>query len=283
MREGNRKNGIPIYLVDAFTNEPFRGNPAAVCPMNGPMNESTMQAVAAEMNLSETAFLHSTEKLPLEESVKFSLRWFTPEIEVPLCGHATLASAAVLFNEICVFGNGIVFDTKSGELHAKKEGDEIVLDFPIDEPKPIEAPKKLLKAMGITTFEKTFFSEKRKCLLVHMEDEESVRQVEPDFEQMKKMPLDDGIIGVIVTSPGNPPFDFISRFFGPWVGVNEDPVTGSAHTVLGPYWSKILGKKEMRAHQASRRGGELTLRIEKDDRIHLIGSAVIVSKGELFI
>ncbi len=280
---GSRERRIPIYQVDAFTDEPFKGNPAAVCILSEDLDEVQLQAIAAEMNLSETAFLTSIEQGPLKEQRNFGLKWFTPTVEVPLCGHATLATSAVLFHEIDVSASEISFHTKSGELKAKKEGQRILLDFPADDPVPIVPPVELLEVMGVSEYEATVFAEEGKDLLVHLKTEEHVRQLKPDFERMKTAPTEEDVRGVIVTSEGSPPYDFVSRFFGPKVGVNEDPVTGAAHTILAPYWSKILGKREMLAYQASKRGGSLTVRLMPNDRVSLIGDAVIVLRGELHV
>ena len=277
MEEANK---IPIYFVDAFTDEKFRGNPAAVCLLKQQLPDEIMQNIAAEMNLSETAFLIPLDDKPILDSHSFSLRWFTPKVEVPLCGHATLASAAVLFFGVGTSANEIRFQTLSGDLIAKREGYGILLDFPLNEPKPVHPPQELLNASGIDEYENVVFSKAAKKLLVHLKNEEYVRNIKPDFEKMKNSNPDEDMIGVIATSLGSPPFDFVSRFFAPWVGVNEDPVTGSAHTVLTPYWSKILGKNEMTAYQASERGGKLIVR-KKEDRVELIGNAVIVLRGEL--
>jgi PhzF family phenazine biosynthesis protein len=275
--------GIPVFQVDAFTTEAFRGNPAAVCPLEEPLKESTMQAIAAEMNLSETAFLLSAEGKPIRESSRFSLRWFTPEVEVPLCGHATLATAAVLFQEIGVEGEKVEFETKSGRLSAERVEKGILLDFPLKEFETAEPQSELLEILGIDKFENAARPKDDWYVLIQLENEEAVRAINPDFERLKGLSIRDETIGVIVTSRGNPPYDFVSRFFAPWVGVNEDPVTGSTHAMLAPYWSKILDKKEMLAFQASKRGGTLAVRISQDDRVELIGKAVIVLRGNIFI
>lgn len=280
--ENRTKQRIPIYQLDAFTDDPFKGNPAAVCLLNQKLDDNIMQAIAAEMNLSETAFVLSLENKPIEESTNFSLRWFTPKVEVPLCGHATLASAAVLFNEIKLPTNEITFETLSGELIAKAEPNGILLNFPSNPPESIEPPEELLKALGITEYKNIENSKSAGKLLIHLENEDAVKKVKPDFELMKNLPTYEGIIGIIVTSEGKPPIEFVSRFFAPWVGVNEDPVTGSAHTVLTPYWSKLLGKLEMTAFQASERGGKLIVQLN-GDRVNLIGKVVMVLKGELYL
>jgi len=228
------------------------------------------------MNLSETAFV-------LEEKPKtFSLRWFTPKVEVSLCGHATLATAAVLFYDIGISMDEISFETKSGTLIAKKNKDGILLNFPIDDPVKIDSPHDLLNSMDITDFKNIVYAKKTRKLLIHLPDEKYVKNLKPNFELMKSITTKEEIRGVIVTASSQQ-YDFISRYFAPWVGINEDPVTGSAHTVLAPYWSKILEKKEMLAYQASSRGGTLTVRLTGNDRVELIGSAVIVLKGELYL
>ena len=282
MRRSN-KNGIPIYQVDAFTKEPFRGNPAAVCILRYPCEDNILQSIAAEMNLSETAFLRNLEEKPLKDSRLFSLRWFTPETEVPLCGHATLATAAVLFYDVDISATEVSFETRSGTLTAKQEDDGILLDFPSHEVIPVDPEQDLLGAIGISCCKSVQFSRKMRTLLIHLQDEEILRNLKPDFGRMKSIRTKEKIEGVIVTSKGHSPYDFVSRFFAPWVGIDEDPVTGAAHTILGPYWSKILGKEEMLAYQASARGGELIVKVFSKDRVGLIGSAVIVSKGELYL
>jgi PhzF family phenazine biosynthesis protein len=274
---------IPVYQMDAFTDKKFGGNPAAVCLLGEIPNDTTLQSVASEMNLSETAFLYPLDHKPFNESGLFSLRWFTPEVEVPLCGHATLASAAVLFYEQGNPLEKLSFKTKSGLLTATREGEDIVLDFPANKPEPIVPPHKLLACMGINEFEDVALAVRAKKLLVRLKTEDEVRELEPDFEGMKISKDGEDILGVIATSKGQPPFDFISRFFAPWVGINEDPVTGAAHTVLTPYWSKITGRNVMTAYQTSKRGGQLTVRIKDTDRVELVGRAVLIMKGCLFL
>jgi PhzF family phenazine biosynthesis protein len=262
---------------------PFRGNPAAVCLLTHEHSDSVLQSVAAEMNLSETAFLLPLENKPLGELKDFSLRWFTPILEVPLCGHATLATAAVLFHDLDILADNVNFRTKSGTLMAKRDQNRIVLDFPASEPTPVKPSTAILEATGISSFEAAQCAEKSKVLLIHVSDEEVVKALRPNFELMKDACAREEIGGVIVTSRGCPPYDFISRFFAPCFGINEDPVTGAAHTVLAPYWSKILQKKEMLAYQASARGGELVVRLHQEGRVDLIGTAVTVLKGRLYL
>jgi PhzF family phenazine biosynthesis protein len=244
-----QKGSCPLYIVDAFTDKPFRGNPAAVCLLTRKYADSVLQSIAAEMNFSETAFLLPLERKPLRELKNFSLRWFTPKMEVPLCGHATLATAAVLFHDLDVLANQVNFETKSGILVAKRDENGILLDFPADEPTPIEPSGAILKAIGITDFEAARCAKRSRDLLVHVSDEEIVRNLRPDFQLMKDACEREEIGGVMVTSRGRPPYDFVSRFFAPCFGINEDPVTGAAHTLLTPYWSRILRKTEMLAHQ----------------------------------
>ena len=267
--------------MDAFCESQFKGNPAAVCLLEDEPEDELLQNIANEMNLSETAFLYSLEGRPISESAKFSLRWFTPKVEVPLCGHATLAASWVLFEEIGIKTNEVEFETKSGKLAAKLEEEGVLLDFPKEEPRAYAPSSDLLAVLHIKEFQECMLAEKLGYILIHLKDEDAVLKVEPDFEKMIDLSLE-GIIGVIITAQADSQYDFISRFFAPWVGVPEDPVTGSAHTVLAPYWSKILNKNEMLAYQASERGGQLTVR-PKGERVELVGEAQIVLKGELFV
>jgi PhzF family phenazine biosynthesis protein len=273
----------PLYWVDAFTDEPFRGNAAAVCILKKPLNAQVMQSIAAEMGTSETAFIHSTEEKPLKESKNFSLRWFTPKVEVKLCGHATLAAAAVLFHEINVSVTEVTFETKSGKLAAKKVADGICLDFPVETFKPVSAEPELLDATGITEAKDPQYSERLGMLLINLASEEELRNLQPDFERLKNTKTKKNVNGIIITSKGKPPYDFISRFFAPQLGINEDPVTGSAHSVLTPYWSKILAKTEMSAYQASARGGKLKVRLRPDNRVDIIGNTFTLMRGELHL
>lgn len=272
---------IPLYHVDAFTKEPFRGNPAAVCIMGQPVEDELLQSIAAEMNLSETAFLWKRKQKPIKEEGSFILRWFTPKTEVDLCGHATLATAAVLFYDVKISAAEVSFETRSGTLTARLENKGILLDLPSYETTPTNPSQNFLDALGIRGFKSAHFSKKTKDLLIQLETEDAVRNLKPQFESMKTLGAQEKIDGVIVTSKSCAPYDFVSRFFAPCLGINEDPVTGAAHTVLGPFWSRLLGKNEMLAYQASQRGGELTVRILSPKRVGLVGNAVIVSKGKL--
>ncbi|MDO9508371.1 MAG: PhzF family phenazine biosynthesis protein [Thermovirgaceae bacterium] len=273
---------IPLFQVDAFTAIPFAGNPAAVCLLDEFPQPGTMRKIAMEMNLSETAFVVPAGNCPANSTERFQIRWFTPTVEVPLCGHATLAASHVLFHEIGTPRKQIFFESASGPLSAKLADDGITLDFPMDMPQPAQPPKEVLSAMGIEGAVDVQIALQALMLLVRVGDEETVRRLSPDFSAMLR--ADRGIEkyeGVIVTSLSTD-HDFVSRYFGPWEGLNEDPVTGSAHTVLAPYWSRIMGKDAFRAFQASARGGELALRMT-GNRVEITGRACVVFKGDLMI
>jgi PhzF family phenazine biosynthesis protein len=272
---------IPLYQVDAFASEPFRGNPAAVCLLDAPLPDSAMQAIAGEMNLSETAFVQPLTDGGWLDADRFSLRWFTPVIEVNLCGHATLATAAVLFTEVGVRAEIVRFETLSGTLTAQRVGDEVQLDFPADPPQPCLMPEGIAAALGNPAAETVARGPKMGMLLVHLADAAALATLAPDYPALLAATEASGTKGVIVTAAGDPPYDFISRFFGPAVGVNEDPVTGSAHTVLGPYWRDLLGSDDLLAYQASARGGVLRVSILPESRIGLSGEAVVVFSGKL--
>ncbi|UCG45949.1 MAG: PhzF family phenazine biosynthesis protein [Candidatus Bathyarchaeota archaeon] len=274
---------MSIYQVDAFAAEPFTGNPGGVCLLREPLKDEIMAKIAAEMNLSETAFVHPLAKQSFQKATVFSLRWFTPKVEVSLCGHATLATAAVLFREVKVNTNELEFRTKSGSLRAKESQAGIHLFLPADDPIEILPPRQLLRTLGVKDFIDIQYGSKTRSLLVCLPREEDVHSLSPDYKQMESSETQRGVEGVIVTAQGSHRYDFISRFFAPWMGINEDPVTGAAHTVLAPYWSRILGKMEMKAYQASARGGELTVRLGSGNTVELIGNAVVVLKGELMI
>jgi PhzF family phenazine biosynthesis protein len=261
---------LTIYQVDAFTDKPFAGNPAAVCILPQPGDAQWMQQVAMEMNLSETAFLYKQED-------GFSLRWFTPAVEVDLCGHATLASAHILWEAGHLQANEQArFFTRSGLLTAERKGDWIEMDFPAKLAEQTDAPPNLLQALGISAQQIQYIGKNVFDYLVEVASEDIVRGIQPDFTLLSTVQAR----GVIVTSRASTPgYDFVSRFFAPQVGVNEDPVTGSAHSCLTPYWSQKLGKQEMVAYQASPRGGILRVRAS-GDRVQLGGQAVTVLRGE---
>lgn len=260
--------GLRITQVDAFTNTPFAGNPAAVCLLPAPRDESWMQSVAREMNLSETAFL-------VKRDDGFALRWFTPAVEVALCGHATLASAHVLWEEGHLPpAHQAWFHTKSGLLTGDRAGEWIELDFPAKREEPAAAPPGLAEALGVTP---KYVGKNQFDYLVEVDREDSVRRLAPNHAALATLP----VRGVIVTSRASSPgYDFVSRFFAPGAGVPEDPVTGSAHCALGPFWQARLGKNDLVAYQASPRGGVVRVRVA-GDRVKLGGQAVTVLRGEL--
>ncbi|MDZ8184696.1 MAG: PhzF family phenazine biosynthesis protein [Nostoc sp. ChiSLP02] len=259
-----------ITQVDAFTNTPFTGNPAGVCVLSNSQDDIWMQNVAQEMNLSETAFL-------VKQDDGFNLRWFTPAVEVPLCGHATLASAHVLWSEGHLPPNEVArFYTKSGVLIAKLQGEWIELDFPVNRSKTTIAPPELSQALGVP-----YKSVLQNSLgyLVELESEELVRQIQPNFQLLKTLPVADVIVTSIANS--NSEYDFVSRFFAPGLGINEDPVTGAAHCCLASFWRDRLHKDRFLAYQASSRGGVVKVYYDGGDRVLLGGQAVTVLRGEL--
>ena len=260
--------GLAIFQVDAFTTKPFAGNPAAVCVLSQPAGESWMQNVAREMNLSETAFL-------FREGDGFRLRWFTPAVEVDLCGHATLASAHILWEMGYTKSNEKVsFYTRSGVLTAERKGEWIEMDFPAKPEELASEPAGLARALGASI---KYLGRNQFDYLVEVDSEEVIRHLKPDFTLLGTLP----IRGVIVTSlSSSREYDFVSRFFAPRVGVNEDPVTGSAHCCLGPFWGNRLHKNEFVAYQASARGGVIRVRV-MGPRVVLGGQAVTVLRGEL--
>lgn len=264
---------LPLYQVDAFTDTIFSGNPAAVCVLEKPLSAETMQAVAAEMNLSETAFVQPPNSAGVRK-----LQWFTPEVEVPLCGHATLATAHVLIRERGA-DPPLLFDTLSGLLTVtEEEGDWLRMDFPEDPPTPAEPPPGLLDALDLPPETESLVG--LKAWVLRVRDQEDVLKVDPDYTRLSRIQLGKTPLGVIVTAPGAGEVDFVSRFFGPWVGVDEDPVTGMAHTLLAPYWIQEMGVASLRAEQLSKRGGELRVQMV-EDRVHVFGKGVTVVKGTL--
>ena len=257
-----------LYQVDAFASELFTGNPAGVCILESWLSEETMQAIAAENNLAETAFA-----VPSKDG--YAIRWFTPETEVDLCGHATLATAHVLFDTLEASSNSIRFQSRErGMLEVTKSDDWLVLDFPTDSIAEVEMPQDLAKAVGGAP--KSCWKGLTDYMLVY-DTEEEIRALSPNYHLLDKIP----VRGVIATSPGRD-HDFISRFFAPNCGVPEDPVTGSAHTTLTPYWSNILGRTRLSAAQLSPRGGILKCELQ-GDRVKIAGKAVTYMKAELYL
>jgi PhzF family phenazine biosynthesis protein len=258
---------LPLYQVDAFASQPFRGNPAAICPMERWLKNEALQAIAAENNLSETAY-------SVRENGRYRLRWFTPTVEVDLCGHATLATAYVILElRKEIPSSPVVFDSPSGELTVAREGDRYVLDFPSRPPAECADDTVLFEALGTRP---AAFLRTGDCFCVY-QTEDQIRSLEPDMSKLASVDCR----GVIVTAPGED-CDFVSRFFAPRAGIPEDPVTGSAHTTLIPYWSRKLGKKVLFARQISQRGGELWCE-DRGARVGIGGRAVKYLEGQITI
>jgi PhzF family phenazine biosynthesis protein len=259
---------LPIYQVDAFTGRRFAGNPAAVVPLESWLEDATMQSIALENNLSETAFFVR------EPDGRFGLRWFTPGVEVDLCGHATLASAHVILNMLEPGRDEVAFETRSGELRVSRDGDRLSMDFPARPPQPAEPHPRLIEGLG--TQPQSVFA--ARDYMVLYANEEEVRTLQPNMETLKLVDR----FAVIVTAPGRLGIDFVSRFFAPAQGVAEDPVTGSAHCTLIPYWARRLGRNRLRARQVSPRGGDLWCALE-GDRVRIAGEAVLFLEGTITI
>lgn len=263
----------PFFQVDAFTGRLFHGNPAGVVPLEEWIQDEAMQAIAAENNLSETAFVVPSRERAPRGAARLGLRWFTPAVEVDLCGHATLATAHVLWEHAKLKARTLVFDTRSGELRATRDDGMIVLDFPAKNHAKADSSKALAKALGREPVE-VYRSD---LLMAVYDNKRDIHEMEPDFAAVAA--LDE--FGVIVTAPGAG-HDFVSRFFAPRKGIAEDPVTGSAHCMLAPYWAKRLGKNRLTAHQVSRRGGELACEVV-GERVRLGGRAVTYLEGKIRI
>ena len=258
------------YQIDAFTRSVFSGNPACVCPLQQWLDEEVMQAIAAENNQAETAFF-----VPVENAgaARYHIRWFTPTDEVALCGHATLASAYVLFNELGLDDEQVVFDSLSGELVVTRKDELLELDFPSQAPQPIDVPLGLSEALGV---EVIACLKNEDCVVV-LESEQQVRDIKPDFSALMQVEAR----GIIVTAKAEK-YDFVNRFFGPRVGVNEDAVTGSAFTKLVPYWAAQLGKTQFHAKQVSARGGEVICELV-NDRVKIAGYAAPFMQGHIYL
>ncbi len=255
---------LPIYQIDAFTNNIFQGNPAAVVVLDEWIENKLMQKIAAENNLSETAFIVKDEE-------NYAIRWFTPVCEVDLCGHATLASAHLVLYHLETTRPKVTFSSKSGDLTVEIKDDLLSMNFPSVQSEKVDIPEELAEALKVKPAELY----KSDDYMAVFNNEKTIQDIEPDFELLKKT----GARGIIVTAPGES-VDFVSRFFAPAVGINEDPVTGSAHTKLVPYWSKRLGKKKLRAEQISKRGGRIICE-ELGDRVELSGNARTYLMGEI--
>ncbi|WP_417428484.1 PhzF family phenazine biosynthesis protein [Kiloniella sp.] len=257
---------IPLYQVDAFTGQLFSGNPAAVCPLTEWLPDDLLSEIAAENNLSETAFFVPTQQ-------GYHLRWFTPTTEVDLCGHATLATAHVISTELDQTTKEISFESKSGVLKVACHNGRYTLDFPSRRPSPLDGISMVEEAIGVRP-QATYISSK---LMAVLDDEESVLAVEPNFDKVAELPGD----GLIITSTSRD-YDYVARYFGPHCGILEDPVTGSAHVVCAPYWKDVLGKSTMIAKQVSKRGGVLEIE-DCGDRILLTGTAILYLKGVIYL
>jgi len=264
---------IALYQVDSFATDIFKGNPAAVCPLDAWLSDTEMQAVAAENNLSETAFFGPD----LSGNADYGLRWFTPKSEVVMCGHGTLATAWVLFNELAPDKDVVSFSTLSGVLVVTRGQDGLmIMDFPVCSLRPAPHPEDLPRALGGPALD--FCTASNDMRLAVLGSAQAVRDLKPNFHAVAQM----GKFGLIVTAKGDGDVDFVSRFFAPQVGIAEDPVTGAAHTVLAPYWAKRLKKETFRAQQISKRGGEVHCQLD-GDRVKLSGRAVLYMKGELYL
>ncbi len=259
---------IPLYQVDAFTNRLFGGNPAAVCPLESWLPDTQLQAIAAENNLSETAYIVAADDAVDHD---YHIRWFTPAVEVDLCGHATLASAWVVQQHLDRCRDEVRFDSRSGILGVSRDGDKLVLDFPVSDLKPVDADAALAAALGCEI--ETLYKDVDYMVVLPREDD--VAALAPDMYKLRAL----DVRGVIVTAPGRN-CDFVSRFFAPGSGIDEDPVTGSAHCALTPYWAQRLDKDELHARQISARGGELHCRLS-GDRVLIGGQAVTYLQGSI--
>ncbi|KAM9366455.1 phenazine biosynthesis-like domain-containing protein [Symphorus nematophorus] len=283
---------IPVFTLDAFTNLPFKGNPAAICPLMHELTDDLYQKIAAEMNLSETAFITRIDPSDnFTTASRFRLRWFTPTTEVNLCGHATLASAAVLFQYKKNVNPTLVFETRSGDLSVTQQGDECIMDLPANPPTqqdPNEFKDIIKAAVGNLPVQGVYLSSSTKKLMVRLADScnrSVLTSLKVDPVRLQNSETSGRVKGLIITMKGSPDcqpgYDFYSRYFAPWNGIPEDPVTGSAHTVLGSYWSKELRKKKLLAYQCSNRGGELVLEVKEDGRINMAGQIVTVMQGTI--
>ncbi|QVQ27349.1 PhzF family phenazine biosynthesis protein [Achromobacter deleyi] len=257
-----------IYQVDAFASAPFGGNPAAVVPLDAWLPDATLQRIAEENNLSETAYF-------VRAGDVYELRWFTPAVEVDLCGHATLASAFVLFEQLGVKDDLLRFSTRSGELQVRRAGDELAMDFPAKQPQAVEIPPGLLQALGLPTAQALYRTDD---YLLVIDDESLIDGLKPDFAALAAF----DVRGVAVTA-SSARFDFVSRWFGPRVGVNEDPVTGSAHTSLAPYWAERLGKRSLSAQQGGARKGQLQCQVQDNGRVIISGQAALYLRGTIHL
>jgi len=262
---------FPIYQVDAFTHKLFGGNPAAVIPLDQWLDDDLMQKIAMENNLSETVFFIPSR----QQGIDYDIRWFTPAVEINLCGHATMAAAYIIFNELAFKNFTVYFHSQSGRLSVEKRANVYVLDFPAWKPERVsDDPADLMRALRVNEIVGVY---KNRDLLVELQDEKTVSSCQPDFTLLKSIGKN-----VIITAPGSGGIDFVSRFFAPAAGIDEDPVTGSAHSQLIPFWSEKLNKKKMMARQLSKRMGELECKWW-GDRVTMTGQCALYMKGEILL
>ncbi len=265
---------VKTYIVDSFTDKAFKGNPAGVCLAETPVPEVRMLDIAAELNLSETAFV-----VPLDGCESFSIRYFSPQTEIPLCGHATLASARVLFEKPGV--DTLRFKTVRGVwLEVNKSGDQIAMKFPVYPVRPAKVPEALLDALGLPQVTSVSYNEENNILMLEIASAEKLRALAPDFGRLRQS--HNTINGVLVTAPGLEGYDFYSRYFWPWSGTNEDPVTGATHTFMAPFWANKLGKTKLKSFQCSARSGFMEIEIRGSELL-IKGRAVTVFEGQLLV
>jgi PhzF family phenazine biosynthesis protein len=266
---------MKTFIVDSFTDRPFKGNPAGVCIVGSQLSDERMLHIAQELNLSETAFLS-----PLESAGAFAIRYFSRKMEIPLCGHATLASAKVIFS-INKLNEAHFINIQNLDLSAKELGGQIVMEFPVYGTRPADAPPALLAALGVKAIKNSVYNEETKILLLEIGDIEELAGLDPDFVALQRS--HNSINGVLVTAPaGTDGYDFHSRYFWPWSGTNEDPVTGGTHTFLAKYWASRLGKTRMKSFQSSKRTGFMDVELVAD-KLRIQGQAVIVFEGRMAI
>lgn len=265
------------YIVDSFTNEPFKGNPAGVCILDQAMDETQMQAISKELGLSETAFV-----LKRNETGKYGIRFFSPKMEIPLCGHATLASSKIIFETNPELNEIHFSNINDLVLHIRKDGLLIDMEFPVYETEVQTAPKELLAALGLDSILNSVYNKETNILLLEIEDSELLSNLSPNFERLVQS--HNSINGVLITAPSKKVnFDFESRFFWPWSGTNEDPVTGGTHTFLAKYWSSRLGKRKMNSFQCSERTGFMEVELIGDNKMRIRSEAQIIFKGVLTV
>ncbi len=266
-------SGMRTFIVDSFTDTPFKGNPAGVCLVGSPLSDERMLHIAQELNLSETAFL-----TPHESSAAFAIRFFSPKMEIALCGHATLASAKVIFSTQQL-SEAHFINIQNLDLFVKESNGQIVMEFPVYETRPAAAPPALLAALGVKAIKNSVYNEETKILLLEIADTEELARLDPDFSALQRS--HDSINGVLVTAPSNrDDYDFHSRYFWPWSGTNEDPVTGGTHTFPAKYWASRLGKTKMKSFQSSKRTGFMDVELV-NDKLLIEAQAVIVFEGQL--